>query len=115
MPRPKGSKNKPVTAGVQQTIDTQANIEEEISKVEAQIEATESKLENLKAKLARLEEQQIRQKQEAVLNAIAASGKSLDEILAIINGLSAKEEPAEEPTEEPTEESTDEPEPDTEG
>ena len=93
MPRPKGSKNRKAAV----VIDTVENIDEKIAAVEAAIaEFTES----LKAKKAELKEltkakveaerlaaeKKAEEEKAKLMDAIAASGKSVDEIIQLLNG-----------------------------
>ena len=93
MPRPKGSKNRKTAV----VIDTVENIDEKIAAVEAAIaEFTES----LKAKKAELKEltkvkveaerlaaeKKAEEEKAKLMDAIAASGKSVDEIIQMLNG-----------------------------
>lgn len=94
MPRPKGSKNKKTTVVIE--VDTIANIDEKIAAAEAAVaELTES----LKAKKAELKEltkakaeavkaaaeKRAEEEKAKLLEAVAASGKSIDEIIEMIN------------------------------
>jgi len=94
MPRPKGSKNKKTTIVIEAEI--LANIDEKIAAAEAAIaELTES----LKAKKAELKEltkakaeaeklaaeKKAEEEKAKLLEAVAASGKSIDEIIEMIN------------------------------
>lgn len=93
MPRPKGSKNRKTAV----VIDTVENIDEKIAAVEAAIaEFTES----LKAKKAELKEltkakieaerlaaeKKAEEEKAKLMDAIAASGKSVYEIIQLLNG-----------------------------
>lgn len=93
MPRPKGSKNRKTAV----VIDTVANIDEKIAAAEAAIaEFTET----LKAKKAELKEltkakveaerlaaeKKAEEEKAKLMDAIAASGKSVDEIIQLLNG-----------------------------
>ena len=95
MPRPKGSKNKKTAVVIE--ADTIANIDEKIAAVEAAIaEMTET----LKAKKAELKEltkakveaeklaaeKKAEEEKAKIMDAITASGKSVDEIISLING-----------------------------
>lgn len=93
MPRPKGSKNKKTAV----VIEAVENIDEKIAVVEATIaELTES----LKAKKAELKEltkakveaeklaaeKKAEEEKAKLMDAITASGKSVDEIISLITG-----------------------------
>ena len=93
MPRPKGSKNKKIAA----VIDTVENIDEKIAAVEAAINELNESLKARKAELkalakAKLEaekyaaEKKAEEEKEKLLNAFAASGKSVDEIITLLSG-----------------------------
>ncbi len=75
MPRPKGSRNKPAPA-----------IDEQIESITAEVAALEAQLKDKKAELQRLNEAREAEKQKELLAAISASGKSIDEVIAMING-----------------------------
>ena len=94
MPRPKGSKNKKTTIVIE--AETLANIDEKIAAAEAAIvELTEG----LKAKKAELKEltkakveaekaaaeKKAEEEKAKLLEAVVASGKSIDEIIEMIN------------------------------
>ena len=92
MPRPKGSKNKK-TAIVIETIE---NIDEKIAATESAISTLTEELKAKKAELKELakaktaaEKQAAEKKAEEaktkLLDAVAASGKSIDEIIDMIN------------------------------
>lgn len=93
MPRPKGSKNKKTAV----VIEAVENIDERITAVESTIaEMTES----LKAKKAELKEltkakaeaeklaaeKKAEEERTKLMKAVAASGKSVDEIISLITG-----------------------------
>lgn len=93
MPRPKGSKNKKSLV----VIDTVENIDEKIVTVEAAIASLTEELKAKKAELkdlmkakARAEKLTAEKKAEEdkakLLEAIASSGKSVDEIISLITG-----------------------------
>lgn len=93
MPRPKGSKNKKNLV----VIDTVENIDEKIVTVEAAIASLTEELKAKKAELkdlmkakARAEKLTAEKKAEEdkakLLEAIASSGKSVDEIISLITG-----------------------------
>lgn len=92
MPRPKGSKNKKTT----DIIETVENIDERIVATESAITALTEELKTKKAELKGLtkakavaEKQAAEKKAEEdktkLLDAVAASGKSIDEIIDMIN------------------------------
>ena len=74
MARTKGSKNKPAVT----------QIEEKIAAVIAQIEAKENDLKELKADLKALQKEKVAADKQKILDAIEASGKSTEEILAML-------------------------------
>ena len=76
MARTKGSKNKPAAT----------QIEEKIAAVIAQIEAKENDLKTLKADLKALQKEKVAADRQKILDAIEASGKSTEEILAMLTG-----------------------------
>ena len=93
MPRPKGSKNKksPVV------VDTVENIDEKIATAESAIAALTEELKARKAELkeltkAKVEAEKLAAEKKAeedkakLMEAIAASGKSVDEIINLLNG-----------------------------
>lgn len=93
MPRPKGSKNKkrPVV------VDTVENIDERITTVESAIAALTEELKAKKAELkeltkAKAEAERLAAEKKAeedktrLMEAIAASGKSVKEIISLLNG-----------------------------
>lgn len=93
MPRPKGSKNKKKT--VVENVVSIDTLNEQISAVEAEIEEITAALKAKKAELKKLvkarsaaEEQAAAQKAEEdkakLLEAVAASGKSIDEVLEML-------------------------------
>lgn len=92
MPRPKGSKNKKTTV----VIETIENIGERISDTESAISALTEELKAKKAELKELTkakvaaeklaaEKKVEEDKTKLLDAIAASGKSIDEIIDMIN------------------------------
>lgn len=92
MPRPKGSKNKKTTV----VIETIENIGERISDTESAISALTEELKAKKAELKELTkakvaaeklaaEKKAEEDKTKLLDAIAASGKSIDEIIDMIN------------------------------
>ena len=92
MPRPKGSKNKKnlvVTGSSIELLKSRiADTEAEIGKLSDQLKAKNTELKYLKKDLAVAIEAEARAKLEAdkerLLSAVAASGKSVDEILALL-------------------------------
>lgn len=96
MPRPKGSKNKKTAAA--NTPDINISIEsldEQIRATEAEIESMTASLKNKKAELKALlktkekaekiaAEQKAEEDKIRILDAVAASGKSIDEILEML-------------------------------
>ena len=91
MPRPKGSHNKPKT----EIIDTVESIDERIAQAEAAIETLTNDLKAKKAELKDLlklkehaehvaAEKKAEEDKEAILAAVAASGKTVDEILELL-------------------------------
>ena len=93
MPRPKGSKNKksPVI------VDTVENIDERITTVESAIDELTEELKAKKAELkeltkAKAEAERLAAEKKAeedkarLMEAIAASGKSVEEIITLLNG-----------------------------
>ncbi|HIQ92539.1 MAG TPA: hypothetical protein IAB24_04765 [Candidatus Copromonas avistercoris] len=84
MPRTKGSKNK-----------TALPVEERISAVVAEIEAMEEQLKQKKAALKQLKAEKEEENQKKILAAVAASGKSAEEVIALLEMSGNKEFPAE--------------------
>jgi uncharacterized protein involved in exopolysaccharide biosynthesis len=93
MPRPKGSKNKKTLAAVSAQAATE--IDSRIAAVEAEIEELSEKLKARKAELKTLAREKAKadaaaaakkaeEDKAAILAAVEASGKSLDEILALL-------------------------------
>lgn len=96
MPRPKGSKNKKTAS--EKTPDINISIEsldEQIKATEAEIESMTAALKNKKAELKALikakekaeklaAEQKAEEDKIRILDAVAASGKSIDEILEML-------------------------------
>ena len=93
MPRPKGSKNKKSPM----VIDTVENIDEKIATAESAIAALTEELKAKKAELkeltkAKVEAEKLAAEKKAeedkakLMEAIAASGKSVDEIISLLNG-----------------------------
>ena len=94
MPRPKGSKNKPKDVVATAAISLEeysvkiAATENEIEALNAQLKAKKAELKKLTKECAAAEEQAAAQKAEAdkakILEAVANSGKSVDEILEML-------------------------------
>ena len=93
MPRPKGSKNKKTLAAVSAQAATE--IDSRITAVEAEINELGEKLKARKAELKTLAREKAKadaaaaarkaeEDKAAILAAVEASGKSLDEILALL-------------------------------
>ena len=93
MPRPKGSKNKKSLV----VVDTVENIDEKIIAAESAIAALTEELKTKKAELkeltkAKAEAEKLAAEKKAeedkakLMEAIAASGKSVDEIISLLNG-----------------------------
>ena len=91
MPRPKGSKNKKTAV----VVDTVENVDEKIAAVEAEIAALTEELKAKKAELKKLTkakekaekvaaEKQAEEDRAKLLEAITASGKSVDEVLELL-------------------------------
>ena len=92
MPRPKGSKNRP-KAEITLTVD---QLNEQIAATEAEIAALTDQLKNKKAELkalttdreaaekAAVEAKEAEQKAK-LLEAVASSGKSIDEVIALLS------------------------------
>ncbi len=92
MPRPKGSKNKKTTV----VIETVENIDERIAATESAISTLTEELKAKKAELKELTkakaaaeklaaEKKAEEDKTKLLDAVAASGKSIDEIIDMIN------------------------------
>lgn len=93
MPRPKGSKNKKSLV----VVDTVENIDEKIVAAESAIAALTEELKAKKAELKELNKSKVEAEKIAaekkaeedkakLMEAIAASGKSVDEIISLLNG-----------------------------
>ena len=76
MPRPKGSKNKPVLT-----------IDERIAQVTAEIESLQEQIKEKKAELKQLNDEKAEEDQKRLMAAVLASGKTVDEIIEMISGL----------------------------
>lgn len=88
MPRPKGSKKKLVLS-----------IDERITAVTAEIESLQEQLKGKKAELKQLKAEKEEEDQKRLLAAVAASGKSIDEVIALIENAGATEEKTDETVE----------------
>ncbi len=75
MPRTKGSKNK-----------TSLTVEERILQITADIETLQEQIKDKKAELKLLNAQKLEEENKKVLDAFTASGKTAEEIIALING-----------------------------
>ena len=95
MPRPKGSHNKPKNAVVSELEQSVENIDERIAEVEKAIEILKTDLKAKKAELKELTKfkeraeaiaaaKKAEEDKEAILAAVAASGKTVDEILELL-------------------------------
>ena len=73
MPRTKGSKNK-----------ARLTVDERISAVTAEIESMEAKLKEKKAELRQLKVEKEEENQKKILAAVAASGKTAEEVIALL-------------------------------
>ncbi len=80
MPRTKGSKNK-----------ASLPVEEKISQITAEIETLQEQIKDKKAELKVLNAAKLEQENRKVLDAFTASGKSAEEIIAMINGIAESE------------------------
>lgn len=80
MPRTKGSRNK-----------TSLTVEEKIVQITAEIEALQEQIKDKKAELRMLNAEKAEEEQKKILDAVSASGKSAEEIIALITGVSAEE------------------------
>ena len=95
MPRPKGSHNKPKDPLVSELEQSVENIDERIAEAEKAIEILKTDLKAKKAELKELTKLKERaeaiaaakkaeEDKEAILAAVAASGKSVEEILELL-------------------------------
>ena len=95
MPRPKGSKNKKTAANTPDINISIDSIDEQIKATEAEIESMTASLKDKKAELKKLNkakekaeklaaEQKAEEDKIRILDAVAASGKSIDEILEML-------------------------------
>ena len=90
MPRPKGSKNKKKAVVIVENVDERiAAAEAEIASLTEQLKAKKAELKDLnkaKAEADRLAAQQKAEAEQAkLLEAVAASGKSIEEIISLLN------------------------------
>lgn len=90
MPRPKGSKNKKKAVVVVENVDERiAAAEAEIASLTEQLKAKKAELKDLNKAKAEADRLAALQKAEAeqakLLEAVAASGKSIDEIISLLN------------------------------
>ena len=76
MPRTKGSKNKA----------TLLSVDERIAAVSAEIEALQKQVKGKKAELKKLNAEKGKENQKQILAAAAASGKTAEEIIKLIQG-----------------------------
>lgn len=89
MPRPKGSKNKKSVAPVVEDIDQKiAAAEAEIEELGAQLKAKKDELKALakekEAAIAAAAAKKAEEDKQAILDAVAKSGKSIEEILELL-------------------------------
>lgn len=80
MPRTKGSKNKVVLS-----------VDERIAAVTAEIESLQEQVKEKKAELKQLKAEKEEEDRKRLLAAVAASGKSIDEVIALIETEGTKE------------------------
>ena len=90
MPRPKGSKNKKKAVVIVENVDERiAAAEAEIASLTEQLKAKKAELKDLNKAKAEADKLAAKQKAEAeqakLLEAVAASGKSIDEIISLLN------------------------------
>lgn len=76
MPRPKGSKNKP-----------SLTLDEQIAQVTAEIASLQEQVKEKKAELKSLNDQKDEADKQRLIAAVLASGKSVDDIVALISGV----------------------------
>ena len=95
MPRPKGSKNKKTAANTPDINISIESVDEQIKALEAEIESMTASLKDKKAELKTLiktkekaekiaAEKKAEEEKARLLEAVAASGKSIDEILEML-------------------------------
>jgi len=75
MPRPKGSKNK-----------STLTIDEQITQATARVEDLRVQLSEAEAELKKLETLRDEEQMKALMEAIAASGKSVSDVIAMVKG-----------------------------
>ena len=75
MPRPKGSRNKPVLT-----------TDERIAQAAAEIESLQEQIKAKKAELKQLNDEKAEENQKRLMAAVLASGKTVDEIIEMISG-----------------------------
>ena len=75
MPRPRGSKNKPALT-----------LDEQIVQVNAEIVALQEQLKEKKAELNNLNDAKADEDKQRLMAAVLASGKSVDDVVAMIGG-----------------------------
>lgn len=80
MPRTKGSKNKVVLS-----------VDERIAAVTAEIESLQEQVREKKAGLKQLKAEKEEEERKRLLAAVVASGKSIDEVIALIETEGTKE------------------------
>lgn len=80
MPRTKGSKNKVVLS-----------VDERIAAVTAEIESLQEQVKEKKAELKQLKAEKEEEDRKRLFAAVAASGKSIDEVIALIETEGTKE------------------------
>jgi len=92
MPRPKGSKNKPKTdiQPVEQIAEQITSVEAEIASLTEQLKAKKAELKELtkaqEAAVAAAAAQKAEEDKAKLLEAVATSGKTIDEVIAMISG-----------------------------
>ena len=75
MPRPKGSKNK-----------STLTIEEQITQAAARVEELKTALDVAQTELKKLETLRDEEQMKALMEAVAASGKSVSDVIAMVKG-----------------------------
>lgn len=75
MPRPKGSKNKPTLT-----------LDEQIAKITMEIESLQEQIKKKKTELKRLNDEKAEEDQKRLMAVVTASGKTVDEVIEMING-----------------------------
>ena len=76
MPRPKGSKNK-----------SSMNVEENIARITEEIESLKASLSEKKAELKKLEDMKQEEVKKKLMDAVTASGHSIDDIIDMISSM----------------------------